>query len=224
MDKWAELKIKTDISAFENELKRFAKQYHEANLLEVHISEWQKGISDSRLIDLTGNPIDNRGEGRNYAISFERQIPDKPWLATSDPEVTFYVSRIGGDYPLLLFIPLGIVDSYPFVSSFLSRCRELWDVIPVASPVTGKNDSRQSEPIDGKSTVTPTDNMPQQDLKQVTNNYYGDYVAGDKIGGDKVGGDKTTVGNISDSTGIAVGTGASANKGVDPQDKEASTK
>jgi hypothetical protein len=38
----------------------------------------------------------------------------------------------------------------------------------------------------------------------------GDRVEGDKVGGDKVGGDKTTVGNISESKGIAVGREASA--------------
>lgn len=38
----------------------------------------------------------------------------------------------------------------------------------------------------------------------------GDYIGGDKLGGDKVAGDKITVGNISGSTGVAVGRGASA--------------
>jgi hypothetical protein len=49
----------------------------------------------------------------------------------------------------------------------------------------------------------------------------GDKVGGDKIGGDKVGGDKITVGNISGSQGIAIGSGASASvhiqQGVPPE-------
>jgi hypothetical protein len=39
----------------------------------------------------------------------------------------------------------------------------------------------------------------------------GDLVQGDKVGGDKVAGDKISVGNISDSSGIAIGRAASAN-------------
>ncbi|VAW32642.1 hypothetical protein MNBD_CHLOROFLEXI01-2453 [hydrothermal vent metagenome] len=39
----------------------------------------------------------------------------------------------------------------------------------------------------------------------------GDVVHGDKVAGDKVGGDKISVGDISGGTGIAIGSGASAN-------------
>jgi hypothetical protein len=44
---------------------------------------------------------------------------------------------------------------------------------------------------------------------------YGDHITGDKVGGDKVmgdkvGGDKITVGDISGSTGVAIGSGARA--------------
>lgn len=42
-------------------------------------------------------------------------------------------------------------------------------------------------------------------------NIHGDEIHGDKIGGDKVGGDKISVGNISGGSGIAIGSGASAN-------------
>jgi hypothetical protein len=42
-------------------------------------------------------------------------------------------------------------------------------------------------------------------------NTVGDTVYGDKVGGDKVAGDKISVGDITDSTGIAIGRGASAN-------------
>lgn len=49
----------------------------------------------------------------------------------------------------------------------------------------------------------------------------GDYVAGDKTGGDKVGGDKITVGNITNSTGIAIGRGASAQVNINaPQSRD----
>ncbi|MCA9955292.1 MAG: hypothetical protein KC434_11270 [Anaerolineales bacterium] len=41
--------------------------------------------------------------------------------------------------------------------------------------------------------------------------------------GDNVEGDKITVGHISDSAGIAIGTGASANSGADSQDKTSDT-
>ena len=39
---------------------------------------------------------------------------------------------------------------------------------------------------------------------------HGDEVHGDKVGGDKVGGDKITVGDITSSTGVAIGRGAQA--------------
>lgn len=49
----------------------------------------------------------------------------------------------------------------------------------------------------------------------------GDYVAGDKTGGDKVGGDKITVGNITNSTGVAIGRGASAQVNINtPQNRD----
>jgi hypothetical protein len=50
---------------------------------------------------------------------------------------------------------------------------------------------------------------------QTTQNIYqGDVVHGDKVSGDKVGGDKISVGNISGSTGVAIGRGASANVNI----------
>lgn len=44
----------------------------------------------------------------------------------------------------------------------------------------------------------------------ITIHVAGDYVGGDKVAGDKVEGDKITVGDISGSSGIAIGRGASA--------------
>jgi hypothetical protein len=51
---------------------------------------------------------------------------------------------------------------------------------------------------------------------------HGDEVHGDKVMGDKVGGDKITVGDISGSTGVAIGRGAQATvtTGVSGQDLE----
>lgn len=74
--------------------------------------------------------------------------------------------------------------------------------------------------IQDDTAVSLTENMPQQGPKSATNNIYvsGDYIVGDKIGGDKIVGDKTTVGNISNSTDIVVGPGASVNEGTDPED------
>ncbi|MCB8927385.1 MAG: hypothetical protein H6652_17370 [Ardenticatenaceae bacterium] len=69
-----------------------------------------------------------------------------------------------------------------------------------------------------ETAVTPTENTPQQ----APNIYYvsGDLVYGDKISGDKVQRDKTiVVRNISDSSNIAIGTGASANKETGSQEK-----
>lgn len=53
--------------------------------------------------------------------------------------------------------------------------------------------------------------IAQENIQQVVNyTVYGDLIQGDKIGGDKIGGDKISVGNISNSEGIAIGKGASA--------------
>lgn len=67
------------------------------------------------------------------------------------------------------------------------------------------------------TAVAPPENMPQQDSKPVTNIYVGgDYVGGDKVKGDKVSGDKTSVGDISGSSGIAIGRGASSTVNTGP--------
>ncbi|MCA9918149.1 MAG: hypothetical protein KC445_09360 [Anaerolineales bacterium] len=63
----------------------------------------------------------------------------------------------------------------------------------------------------GSAVFNPTENAPQQASKQITNIYH--------VGGDLIMGDKTTVGNISESTGIVVG-GTSVNKGIDPQEED----
>jgi hypothetical protein len=61
----------------------------------------------------------------------------------------------------------------------------------------------------------PTDfQLPKSIASNVITNQfhvYGDIVHGDKVSGDKVNGDKITVGDISGSTGVAIGSGASAN-------------
>ena len=51
---------------------------------------------------------------------------------------------------------------------------------------------------------------PLESLPAVTGTHIGDVVYGDKVAGDKVGGDKITVGNISGSSGVAIGRGAKA--------------
>lgn len=72
------------------------------------------------------------------------------------------------------------------------------------------------------ATAAPPDNPPPATSTPPTIVVQGDYVAGDKTGGDKVGGDKITVGNITNSTGVAMGRGASAQVDINtPQDREA---
>lgn len=61
--------------------------------------------------------------------------------------------------------------------------------------------------LDLPSALSSSDPPPTQITQH---HYYGDVVQGDKVGGDKVGGDKITVGNISNSQGVAIGSGASA--------------
>ncbi len=79
------------------------------------------------------------------------------------------------------------------------------------------NAVRQARPhlnLDVLSTSAAAPARPQptagQPAQQPNIIVQGDYIAGDKAGGDKVKGDKITVGNISGSTGVAIGRGASA--------------
>jgi len=74
------------------------------------------------------------------------------------------------------------------------------------------NAIRQARPhlnLDAPAKSQPTASQPApQDTPNIV--VQGDYIAGDKTAGDKVGGDKITVGNISDSSNVAIGRGATA--------------
>ncbi len=62
--------------------------------------------------------------------------------------------------------------------------------------------------------ITPAGNASKQDSKQEIHYHIsGDMVGGDKVGGDSVAGDKISVGNISGSSNIAIGHGASITSG-----------
>lgn len=72
---------------------------------------------------------------------------------------------------------------------------------------------------DSNSIQTTTFNQQGQKVegnqinagKDVNIGHLGHTIHGDKVGGDKIGGDKFSVGNISGSSGIAIGRGAQAN-------------
>ena len=69
----------------------------------------------------------------------------------------------------------------------------------------------------GTAVPAPANIVAQQGPQQVTNVYVGgDYVGGDKVRGDKVSGDKTSVGDITGSTGVAIGPGASSTVNTGP--------
>ncbi len=62
----------------------------------------------------------------------------------------------------------------------------------------------------GLTAPDPLESLPPVQSGAVTIGQIGDVVHGDKVAGDKVGGDKIIVGNISGSSGVAIGRGASA--------------
>ncbi|MCB9420354.1 MAG: hypothetical protein H6667_11135 [Ardenticatenaceae bacterium] len=69
----------------------------------------------------------------------------------------------------------------------------------------------------GTAVPAPPNIATQQGLQQVTNVYVGgDYIGGDKVGGDKIEGDKTSVGDITGSTGVTIGRGASSTVSTGP--------
>ena len=79
-------------------------------------------------------------------------------------------------------------------------------VFPVAQLIGGQGVAK------GLGGTPPDPLEPLPAAINVGGDYVGgDKVGGDKVGGDKVGGDKISVGNISGSQGIAIGSGASAN-------------
>ncbi|MCB8925155.1 MAG: caspase family protein [Ardenticatenaceae bacterium] len=93
------------------------------------------------------------------------------------------------------------------------------------SIVTGDSNTIQTTTYQGPvDQSTTTFNQGEQTVEgnqinaggNVNVEHMGDTIHGDKVGGDKVGGDKISVGNISGSSGIAIGRGASAtvNQGI----------
>ena len=79
-----------------------------------------------------------------------------------------------------------------------------------AAPAADDDPAPQSQPAAPGGTPTTVYNIQ------------GDFVGGDKTGGDKVGGDKISVGDISNSSGVAIGRDASAEVNIHaPQDKAA---
>lgn len=120
------LKVDTDITAFENELKRFAAQYvqyrREADLLDIQVFEplWP----DRQARDTGSQPVE-RGEGRTWMINLRRQ--DKSEIGSADaPDVHIAVSRIGGEYPLLVEFGPCAEDARPFLVAFVDKCKRLW--------------------------------------------------------------------------------------------------
>jgi hypothetical protein len=120
-----------DIDAFGNELTRFAREYvphnPEEGLLEVEIGEWSKSLFDVRPIDRVGEAVNSK-QGRTWGISFIRQEEGKP---SKDLAINVSVSRIGGNYPLLLSIRgyQGVMP--PLIRAFVERAKQLWDASPV---------------------------------------------------------------------------------------------
>jgi len=98
-----------------------------------------------------------------------------------------------------------------------SALNQLIDLVRRARPKALPPGATAAPPDNTPPTPEGTTTTPAQPTIVVQ----GDYVAGDKTGGDKVEGDKITVGNITNSTGIAIGRGASAQVNINaPQDRE----
>ena len=87
--------------------------------------------------------------------------------------------------------------------------------VHIEGPVAG-GDIHQGDVIQGDQQNTvfnqqgQTVSGEQVNVGKMEGGHIGDVISGDKVGGDKVGGDKISVGNISGSSGVAIGRGASA--------------
>jgi hypothetical protein len=129
-----ELKMKTDVTHFEAELRHFAKTYLaeqiERGLLGIDIGEWQQGFWDTRATNETHTPVE-RNEGRGWSITLRRQSEQKEWIDVPDIPFNLWVSQIGGEYPLLLKISPFEKNVGRFVKAYMARCKELWDAIPL---------------------------------------------------------------------------------------------
>lgn len=79
-------------------------------------------------------------------------------------------------------------------------------VFPVAQLLGGKGLAKGM----GEVAPDPLEALPPIEGSAAAIGHIGDNVQGDKVAGDKVGGDKITVGNITGSSGVAIGQGASA--------------
>ena len=126
-----ELGIKTDIAAFENELKRFARDYRQARVLRVEIGEWRnnKGAAIDEVREgIYIVPVD-RGEGRGWPITIFHQSELNEWQSIRDTACTFWVSRLGDGWMRLRISPCSDTG-LPFVRSFIVHAKGIWETKP----------------------------------------------------------------------------------------------
>lgn len=100
----------------------------------------------------------------------------------------------------------------------VERSNVAWVDVPPDFSLPGGLESPEATPPVSNNYYGPvTFNQPNQQVKSQYNiagdahiDHIGDNVGGDKVGGDKIGGDSITVGDISGSSGVAIGAGARA--------------
>ena len=98
------------------------------------------------------------------------------------------------------------------------RPNAVWVDVPADFSLPGGLEQPEAQPPANNNYYGPvTFNQQNQTVEKQFNitgganiDHIGDNVQGDKVGGDKTGGDKITVGDISGSSGIAIGAGARA--------------
>ncbi len=128
-----QLRLKTNLQAFESELKEFAGAYQDEYVRAVMVWERRDHLLKPRqAIDRRRQPIDWHKQ-RSWDIRLQLRMRRGPWQGIHEIALDVEASRVSGQYPVQLAITLTdfrYKEVEPFVSAFLARCREVWRAAP----------------------------------------------------------------------------------------------
>jgi predicted phosphodiesterase len=185
-----ELRVGTDIKAFVNELERFAAWYvHyrlETELINIKVVKTPPPAIE--VIGGAGVPDVELG------INFQRRIKSLPGESVSGIDARIAVSRVGGEFPLLVEFGPYAQDARQFVVAFMKRCESLWSTAPLVDPTAEMAvvpKPRQAGETPEPLQVSEETQTPKHDTKMKSKLSIPEWLAALGEGG--IGGSATTI-------------------------------
>jgi hypothetical protein len=126
-----EWKLKTDIIAFETELRLFVLRYpsHTTRLLRFGINRGllerlRLALDDMRMAQIDPPPV------RSFSITMSRPriLGRLRWLPVRVKVGVLVVRRISNEH-IVLAVRARSEDGHPFIADFLQHCQELWEAV-----------------------------------------------------------------------------------------------